>query len=149
MLQQKLLSMLSRTLCKQNLLSTVLTVLPGYFPSSNIFAPVPQPSSEVYTDVDTQIYTVEILHKVRLSQGWVGDTGKLAARLYDMVARTGVAKGLTIGEGDKRYYNKIPFGNDSGIKMRERLGKAVENVDVLRVLWSSTDTDVNKLHSIA
>lgn len=135
----------------------VLTVLPGYFPT-NIFRSHPQyrdPESgqeppptvtTVYTDPVTQGYnSVSDIPRHQVEQGKIGDPEKFASRLFEIVTGTGLAKDLSIGEGDKRDWNKIPFVSDCGEILLKQLEILTDNLRGTEVLWRSTDVEPERL----
>lgn len=98
-----------------------------------------------YTDPVTQGYdSVNGIVRHQVAQGKIGDPVKFAARLFEIVTDTGLAKG--IGEGERRNWHRIPFGSDCGEIILRELELVTDNIRETQPLWMSTDVEPERLH---
>ncbi|KAI0940060.1 hypothetical protein AcW1_004882 [Taiwanofungus camphoratus] len=79
--------------------------------------------------------------------GQVGDKDKLAARIYEVVTGTGLAKGLVESQGGKRQWVRIFLGPDCAALTRRKVDLLKENLDVQEAIWSSTDVEAERLRN--
>lgn len=70
---------------------------------------------------------------------------KAAARIYEVVVGTGLAKGLMEKHGGIR----VPLGPDCGTRMLKKLKSIEENVKVMEPVWSSTDLEKERLKELS
>ncbi|KAI0308480.1 hypothetical protein OF83DRAFT_1180768 [Amylostereum chailletii] len=86
---------------------------------------------------------------MHLDEGQVGDVVKAAARMFEVVSGTGLAKGLVEAQGGKREWTRVPLGPDCGARMKAKLKIIAENVDAFEPVWSSTDIEKERLNAEA
>ncbi|KAH9945541.1 NAD-P-binding protein [Amylocystis lapponica] len=125
----------------------VFIVEPGYF-SSRFLRSTPSvgtPPSKVYTAESQGYGALQRLAPSHVEAGQIGDTTKLAQRLYEVVNGTGLAKGLMEGQGGKGPWLRVPLGPDCGQRLLDTLGSITENVKALEPIWSSTDVEPERL----
>ncbi|KAA1468092.1 NAD-P-binding protein [Dentipellis sp. KUC8613] len=106
----------------------VTIVEPGFFPTNFLntaLSTKPKKDLGVYTRPEQGGGAADNYEKRMIDMKQVGDKDKLAARLYEFVQGTGLAKGLVEGQGGKRDWAK--------------LASIQENVDAFEPLWKSTD----------
>ncbi|KAJ7162101.1 NAD-P-binding protein [Mycena filopes] len=127
----------------------VLIIEPGYFPT-NFLATAgangvrPERVTGAYPDT-AEVPTQYAARHLQSRQ--VGDLGKAAARLFEVVSGTGAAKEFV--EGGRREFVRVLLGPDCGNRMRAKLGLMVENVEATQAIWSSTDMDEEKFGRFA
>lgn len=125
----------------------VRIITPGFFPTNFLSrARETQPASErslgIYTLPSQGYNSVNRYHQLHVEQGQVGDNDKAAARMYEVVRDTGLAKGLM----EKHSGIRVPLGPDCGARMLKKLKSIEENVNVMEPVWSSTDVEKERLH---
>ena len=122
----------------------VLILVPGYFPT-NFFSYATsvnnREDSTVYTDPSQGFHTLEEIPKKQIATGKVGDVNKLAARVFEVVHRVGMAKRLVEGQAAKREWLRIPLGTDCGELMIRKIRVLETNVHAYEPIWKSTDMD--------
>lgn len=69
----------------------------------------------------------------------MGDPVKLAERVYEIVAETGLAKEVMGKYDEHRSWARVPFGGDAGQMILDKAQDIVENVKAFEPLWRSTD----------
>ncbi|KAJ6507264.1 NAD-P-binding protein [Mycena vitilis] len=123
----------------------VLVIEPGYFPT-NFLATAeansvrPERSTGAYPDVSQVPAQYASRH---LESKQVGDLSKAAARMFEVVSGTGLAKGFV--DGGRRDFVRVLLGPDCGTRIRAKLQLLSENVEATQAIWSSTDMDGQKL----
>ncbi|KAF9809041.1 hypothetical protein IEO21_07614 [Rhodonia placenta] len=130
----------------------VLIVQPGYFPTSFLQTTASISDlkrSTVYTDPSQGYGADQKMHERAVEQGHVGDVAKLAQRLYELVAGTGLAKSLVEGQGGKRDWLRVPLGPDCGTMILQKLSIVTENVKAFEHVWRSTDVTPERLKELA
>lgn len=124
-----------------------LSLLPGYFPSQ--FVPTllekKRPESTIYTDPSQGYGSSTHVHEVCWDAGQVGDVDKLAARVYEVVARTGMAKDLRVKQEGRYDWTLVPLGSDCEYLVKEKLEAMLANVNATEPIWRSTNMDQEKL----
>lgn len=128
----------------------VRIVVPGFFPTNFLIRaaetlPVSERSLGIYTLPSQGYQAVQLYHKRRVEQGQVGDTDKAAARIYEVVTGTGLAKGLM----EKHSGIRVPLGPDSGARMFKKLKVIEDNVTAMEPVWSSTNVEKERVHEFA
>ncbi|KAJ7141236.1 NAD-P-binding protein [Mycena epipterygia] len=126
-----------------------LIIEPGYFPTNFLAAADangvrPERKTNKYPDT-SQVTTQYAARHIDSKQ--VGDLSKAAARLFEVVSGTGVAKGFV--EGGRRDFVRVLLGPDCGTRIRAKLQLFSENVEATQPIWSSTDMDEEKFNKFA
>ena len=123
----------------------VLTIVPGYFPTSFIGTVAnTQPAEQkptAYFDPSQGYGSIQGLAPYCIANKYVGDTAKLAERLYEIVTRTGI--------GEKYEWHRVVLGTDCGEVVAKKLGDIVDGVRATESLWRSTDMDSSQLQAYA
>jgi len=123
----------------------VLIVEPGFF-ATNFFQSQTVvdhgKQSAVYTDPSQGYGTLQATPQLQAQLGEIGDPVKLAARVYEVVHGTGLAKGLV---GAKSAWLRVPLGTDCGRRMREKIETLEENVKAFEPVWKSTNVEPERL----
>ncbi|KAJ7475405.1 NAD-P-binding protein [Mycena galericulata] len=127
----------------------VLIIEPGYFPT-NFLATAgangvrPERVTGAYPDSSQ----VPVRYAERhLAAKQVGDLSKAAARLFEVVTGTGLAKAFV--DGGRRDFVRVLLGPDCGTRIRAKLQLISENVEATEAIWSSTDMDEEKFKAFA
>ena len=126
----------------------VLIIMPGYF-STNFFqyatSTEKHKESSIYTDPSQGYRTLEEIPKAHVAAGQIGDVEKLAARVYEVVHETGMAKDLSKGEGGKPDWLRVPLGPDCGERMLWKIQQLKDNAEAFEPIWRSTDVEPERL----
>ena len=120
----------------------VLGILPGYFPTSFMFTAGGRPTykaSLVYTAPSQGYGGPEAVHEAYRESGVLGDVGKFAERIFEIVTKTGLAKGLVMKEGQTYDWTMVPLGEDTEQKVKEKLVTMLDNVHGTEDLWRSVN----------
>jgi NAD(P)-dependent dehydrogenase (short-subunit alcohol dehydrogenase family) len=80
---------------------------------------------------------IDGFHPARIVSRQIGDPGKAAERMYEVVTGTGLAQGLM----DHKEWVRIPLGPDAGDGMRSKLAIIAASIDAYEPIWTSTDMD--------
>jgi NAD(P)-dependent dehydrogenase (short-subunit alcohol dehydrogenase family) len=126
-----------------------LIIEPGYFPT-NFFTAAsandvrPERATGAYPD-SSKIPSQYAGRHLGLKQ--VGDVSKAAARIFDVVSGTGLAKDFV--DGGRRDFVRVLLGPDCATRIRAKLELLSENVEATQAIWSSTDMDEEKLNQFA
>ncbi|EKM57121.1 uncharacterized protein PHACADRAFT_91165 [Phanerochaete carnosa HHB-10118-sp] len=142
----------SETLSKELTLFNVRVtiIIAGYFPT-NIFRTHPAyvedgrvsgspeaTRSTVYIDPETQGYdSMNWLPRRSEARGLVGDPEKFAERVFEIVARKGLAYEVT--RGAPVGWVKVACGSDAGSRILKQLEDTAENFKAFEPVWRSTD----------
>ncbi|KAI0309328.1 NAD-P-binding protein, partial [Amylostereum chailletii] len=130
-----------------------LIVAPGHFPTNFVAATRAtvreERESGAYTDRVQGYGAVDLALQMHLDQGQVGDVVKAAARMFEVVSGTGLAKDLVEAQGGKCEWTRVPLGPDCGTRMKAKLMLIAENVDAFEPIWSSTDVEKERLKTEA
>lgn len=123
-------------------------IIAGYFPS-NIWPDDPEKAgvklSEVYTDPETQGYDTWRRSKVNLTEaGMVGDMGKLAVRIYEIVAGVGLV-GDVFSDVNHPEWVWVPLGINSGLDGLRVMADKLENVKAYERIWRSVNVDSERM----
>lgn len=127
----------------------VLIIEPGFF-ATNFFAAAgvngvrPERVTGAYPDA-SKLPEQYVARHLALKQ--VGDMNKAAARMFEVVSGTGLAKDFV--DGGRRDFVRVPLGPDSGTRFGAKLQLLSENVEATRAIWNSTDMDEEKLQEFA
>ena len=128
----------------------VLTIVPGYFPTE--FIPTldkkQRPQSKVYTDPSQGFGGAALIHETHWDAKEIGDKNKFAARVHEVVTRTGMAKNLVLKEDGKYDWTLVPLGSDCDSLIREKLEAMLENVKAMEPMWRSVNMDSEKMRLI-
>ncbi|KAJ6594467.1 NAD-P-binding protein [Mycena capillaripes] len=122
-----------------------LIIEPGYFPT-NFLATAdangvrPERATGAYPDISKVPAQYAARH---LDSKQVGDLSKAAARMFEVVSGTGLAKDFT--ESGRRDFVRVLLGPDCGTRIRAKVQLLSENVEATQPIWSSTDMDEAKL----
>lgn len=104
--------------------------------------------SEVYTDPETQGYDTWRKSKVRLvKNGTIGDTEKLALRIYEIVACVGLA-GDVFSDVNHPEWVWVPLGVNSGTEGMRVMADKLENVRAYEPIWRSVNVDPERVAEI-
>lgn len=125
-----------------------LIIEPGYFPTNflataNANGLRPDRVTGAYPDLSKVTTRYAARH---IDSKQVGDLSKAAARLFEVVSGTGVAKGFVEG---RRDFVRVLLGPDCGTRIRAKLQLFSENVEATQPIWSSTDMDEDKFNKFA
>ena len=122
----------------------VHVVAPGYFATNFIGAAKsirdaadPGHATGAYATPEQGHGIIDGFHPARLASRQIGDPGKAAERMYEVVAGTGLAQGLM----DHQEWVRIPLGPDAGNAMRSKLATIAASIDSYEPIWTSTDMD--------
>lgn len=123
-------------------------VIAGYFPT-NIWPTDPEEAgmrlSEVYTDPETQGYdTLRRIPDLLAEAGMVGDTEKLAVRIYELVAGLGLVGDL-LSNSNYPEWVWFPLGVNSGISGLEVMADRLENFRAYEPIWRSVNMDSERV----
>ena len=122
----------------------VLSILPGYFPTPFMFTAGRRPTykaSMVYTDPSQGFGGPELVHDYYRESGVLGDVGKFAERIFEIVTKTGMAKDLVMKKGQTYDWTMVPLGEDTELKVKEKLVTMLDNVQGTEALWRSVNMD--------
>ncbi|KIP03708.1 hypothetical protein PHLGIDRAFT_226893 [Phlebiopsis gigantea 11061_1 CR5-6] len=122
----------------------VLDILPGYFPTPFMFTAGGKSTykpSVVYTDPSQGYGGPESLHNYHREVGLLGDVGKLAERIFEVVTKTGMAEDLVMKEGQVYDWTMIPLGADTERAAKEKLVVMLDNINGTEALWRSVNMD--------
>jgi len=126
----------------------VHVVAPGYFGTDFLRtaksirdAAVPGHASDAYATLEQGHGLIDSFHPARIASRQIGDPGKAAERMYEVVTGTGIARGLM----DHKEWVRIPLGPDAGSSMRSKLAAITASIDAYEPIWSSTDMDEARL----
>lgn len=127
----------------------VIIVEPGYFPT-NFFqaADSTKPSSDKALGVYREI-PIATLDQMHIDARQVGDVDKAAARMFEVVSGTGLAKGLVESQGGKREWTRLQLGPDCGRRLQAKIKVLSENLEALEPIWNSTDMSEARLKEFA
>jgi NAD(P)-dependent dehydrogenase (short-subunit alcohol dehydrogenase family) len=131
----------------------VSVVLPGYFPT-DIFVNNPSynkdgagaqaPASKIYTDPVTQGYdSMTLIPRQGEATGLVGDVDKLAARVFEAGAGTGLSQQV-LEEHSRAEWIRIPMGTEAGQRLIQKWQDNLDNVKAYEAIWRSTDKEIVK-----
>jgi len=123
-------------------------ISPGYFATdfwagSNVVDHGTQ--STVYAEPSQGFGLLQSIPKMLQAVGNVGDPVKLAARVYEVVHETGMARELVEHHGEIKKWLYVPLGPDCGERMIEKIGILSDNVRAFEKIWRSTDADPERL----
>ncbi|KAK7005986.1 NAD(P)-binding protein [Favolaschia claudopus] len=127
----------------------VLIIVPGYFPTNFLAAAA---SNGVRSEKLTGAYpdTSQVPEKyaerhIALKQA--GDRFKAAARIFELVDGSGVAKEFV--DSGRKDLARVFLGQDCGSRMRAKLQLITENVEATQTIWSSTEMDEETFNRFA
>jgi short-subunit dehydrogenase len=128
-------------------------IMPGYFPTDIFFnnpsynkdgAGAQVPASKIYTDPVTQGYnSMTLTPSQSEAAGVAGDVDKLAARVFEVVARTGLSQQV-VEEHSSAEWIRIPAGTECGKGLIRKLQNDLDNVKAYEAIWRSTDKEIVK-----
>ncbi|KAJ7782375.1 NAD-P-binding protein [Mycena maculata] len=126
-----------------------LIIEPGYFPT-NFLATAgangvrPERATGAYPDISEAPAQYAARH---LASKQVGDLSKAAARLFEVVNGTGLAKAFV--DSGRRDFVRVPLGPDCGTRIQAKLRVLSENFEATEAIWRSTDMDEEKFNKFA
>lgn len=124
-------------------------VQPGYFPTNFLnTAGNTAPSSDRATGV-YKPFPSDTMDQTHINAGQVGDVLKAAARMFEVVSGTGLAKGLVESYGGKREWTRLQLGPDCGKRSLAKIKLFRENVEAFEPIWSSTDMSEDQVKEFA
>lgn len=124
----------------------VHVVAPGYFGTNflgtakairDAAAADPARATGAYATPEQGHAVIDGFHPARVASRRIGDPGKAAERMYEVVTGTGLAQGLT----DHKEWVRIPLGRDAGDAVRSKLATIAAGIDAYEPIWTSTDMD--------
>jgi NAD(P)-dependent dehydrogenase (short-subunit alcohol dehydrogenase family) len=126
----------------------VHTIAAGAFPTNALVAAAKkenhddrQETTGVYTTPEQVVSMWDGVVSSRIANHQIGDTMKLAERLYEIVYGTGLAQGLV----DNKDWVRVPLGQDSGTGIREKVAALSASVEAYEPIWNSTNMDDARL----
>ncbi|KAJ7121352.1 NAD-P-binding protein [Mycena crocata] len=127
----------------------VLIIEPGYFPTNFLNTAGEngvrsERATGAYPDIAKAPSQYAANH---IASKQVGDLSKAAARLFEVVSGTGLAKNFV--EGNRREFVRVLLGPDCGKRIRAKIQLLAENVEVTEGIWSSTDMDEEKFNAFS
>lgn len=122
----------------------------GYFPTNILLKhpnfvkgdmsmtdiPIADGLSKVYTDQSQGYNFTNLLPRLSIARGQVGDSKVLAERVFEIVTDTGLAKEVGVKE---KGWVRLPFGSGTGESLLPKVEKLVENYKDVEPIWRSTD----------
>ena len=126
----------------------VHVVAPGYFGTNFLgtaksirdaaaAAADPGRATGAYATPEQGQDVIDGFHPARIASRQIGDPGRAAERMYEVVTGTGLARGLV----DRKEWVRIPLGPDAGDAMRSKLATIAASLDAYEPIWASTDMD--------
>lgn len=122
----------------------VHVVAPGYFGTNFLGtaksirdAADPGHATGAYATPEQGHAVIDGFHPARIASRQIGDPGKAAERMYEVVTGTGLARGLM----DHKEWVRIPLGRDAGDSVRSKLATIAASIDAYEPIWTSTDMD--------
>ncbi|KAF7357843.1 NAD(P)-binding protein [Mycena venus] len=127
----------------------VLIIVPGYFPTNFLAAAGvngvrPERVTGAYPDSSKLPAQFTARH---LAAKQAGDINKAAARMFEVVSGTELAKDFV--DGGRRDFVRVLLGPDCGTRTRAKLQLLSENVEATQPIWSSTEMDEEKFNQFA
>ena len=122
----------------------VHVITPGYFGTNFLGtlksirdAADPRHATGAYMTPEQGYDLIDSFHPARIASRQIGDPGKAAERMYEIVTGTGLAQGLT----DHKEWVRIPLGTDASGSIRSKLATITASLDAYEPIWTSTDMD--------
>lgn len=85
----------------------------------------------------------ELIEETHVQDRQAGDTQKCAARMWEVVHKTGLA--CEIQFDGTRSAIRVQLGPDCAQRTTEKIAMMNENVNRMKPLWSSTDMDAKQV----